>query len=385
MRWRTQPKLEGVTNGRRKLLYRSVADSLRQQLADGGLSDGAKVPSLRALAKQYNVSTITVRQALQTLEREGRLHCIPGVGVFVRPTIPGRTVVETMTVAFATIEIDTAFTSRIAHGIEEACQERGWCMQLLNAQGDTHLEARNLSRLAKSGVSGAIILPVSDAENLEALVELKICGFPFVLVDLSVPGLKVDMVASNHEKGAYAATEYFLNRGHRRVLMVTQFPKLSSVGARIRGYEQALVDHGIEPLRDWKIWMDNSITRRGGMEGRRWLGGCEATLPALPKFDPPIAILAHNAYSGWGVFEACRKTGLRIPEDVSVISFDDAEFTRALNPPMTTVAQRNSEIGRTAVEVLERRIASGTTEDPRQTLLDVDIIERGSVATVGGQ
>jgi len=380
-----QSKLESPHRGRRKLLYRSVADSLRQQLAQGGLPDGAKVPSLRVLAKQFNVSTITVRQALQTLEREGHLHCIPGVGVFVRPTIPSRPVVETTTIAFATIEIETAFTSWIARGVEEACQERGWGMHLFNARGDTHVEARNLSRLTRSGLSGAIILPVCDAENLEALVQLKLTGFPFVLVDLSISGLKIDVIASDHVKGARLATEYLLDKGHRRVLMIAQHSTMSSVPARIQGYEQALIDHGIEPLRDWKIWMDNAITCRGGKEGRRWLGGCEAALAALPKFEPPIAILAHNAYSGWGVFEACRRLGLRIPEDVSVISFDDAEFTRALNPPMTIVAQRTGDIGRVAIETLERRMAAGTMDNPQQILIDVDIIERGSVASLNGQ
>jgi DNA-binding LacI/PurR family transcriptional regulator len=372
----------GSPTRRKKLLYCSVAESLRQQLHDGGLLEGAKVPSLRALAKQYKVSTVTVRQALQTLEREGQLHSIPGVGVFVRPPVAGRRGVEVTTIAFASIEIDAAFTSRLAHGIEEACQQLGWSMQLLNAQGDAHLEARNLSRLVKTGVSGAVILPVSDAENLEALVQLKLSGFPFVLLDVCIPGLKVDVVASDHEKGAYLATEYLLERGHRRVVMVTQMPKYSSVGARIRGYEQALGDHGIEPLRDWKIWMDNAVTCRGGKEGRRWLGGCEAARAALPKFKPPIAVLAHNAYSGWGVFEACRQLGLRIPEDVSVICFDDAEFTRALNPPMTAVSQRTAEIGRAAVGMLERRLSTGNMEGTQQVMIDVDVIERGSVAVV---
>jgi LacI family transcriptional regulator len=302
--------------------------------------------------------------------------------VFVRPTVPVRRGTEVTTIAYATIEIDAAFTSQLAHGMEEACQQLGWSMQLLNAQGDTHLEARNLSRLVKTGVSGAIILPVSDAENLEALVELKLSGFPFVLVDLCVPGLKVDVVASDHEKGAYAATEYLLKRGHRQVLMVTQVPRFSSVGARIRGYEQALADHGLEAFRDWKLWIDDAVARRGGQEGKRWLGAREATLVALPKFEPPIAIFAHNAYSGWGVFEACRELGLSIPQDVSVICFDDAEFTRALNPPMTAVRQRTGEIGRAAVELLERRLSMGTMEDPQHLLVGVDIIERGSVACI---
>ncbi len=386
MALKERPNLEeDRQTGRKRPLYRSVSDAIRQRLVEGQLTAGARLPALRELASEFSVSTITIRQALQTLEREGRLHCIPGVGVFVRPTIPSRRAAEVTTIAFATIEIETAFTSLIARGIEDACQQHGWGMQLLNAQGDAHIEARNLSRLAKSGVNGAIILPVSDAENLEAMVQLKLGGFPFVMVDIQVTGLKIDSVSSDHEKGAYLATQYLLDHGHRRVTMLTQVPKMSSIAARIRGYEQALVDRGIEPLRDWKIWIDDAIMRREGVAGRRWLSACEAMLSALRRLEPPIAVLAHNAYSGWGVFEACRQAGVKIPTEVSVICFDDAEFNRAFDPPMTAVGQRAEEIGHAAVEALDRRLSAGTMDDPQQILIDVDIIERGSVASVDSQ
>jgi len=375
---------ESSQTTRKRPLYRSVSDAIRQRLVEGQLAAGARLPALRELASEFSVSTITVRQALQTLEREGRLHCIPGVGVFVRPSIPGRQAVESTVLAFATIDLDATLSGQIAHGIEEACQERGWAMQLLNARSDPHLEARNLSRLAKSGVSGAVILAHSDAENLEAMVQLKLSGFPFVLVDFAVPGLKVDVVSSDHEKGAYLATEHLIKLGHRHILMVTEMPNLSSRVARIAGYERALVRHGIQPLWEWKLWIDEATVVRGCLSGRSWLGGCEAVLPALKRFEPPIAIFAHNAYSGWGVFEACRQAGRRIPQDVSVICFDDAEFTRALNPPLTAVAQRTNEIGRRAVEMLDRRLSTGTMDNPQQVAVDVDLVERGSVAAIDG-
>jgi len=367
----------------RKLpLYRSVSEALRQRLKEGGMAAGTKLPPLRELASHFNVSTITVRQALRTLEQEGHLHCIAGVGVFVQPTIPTRPATERLTMAFASIEID-AYTNQIAHRIEEACQQRGWGMQIFNAQGDCQLEARNLSRFAKAGVSGAIILPLGDAENFEAMVRLKLSGFPFVLVDRSVAGLKIDTVESNHEKGAYLATKHLLGHGHRRIYMVSQSITLAPVSARARGYERALVDHGIEPRRAWKVIMDPEVTARGGREGRRWLGGREAMRPVLKAAEFPIAVFAHNAYSGWGVFEACRDLGVRVPDDVSIVCFDDLEFVRALTPPLTVVAQRIDEISRTAVELLERRLNSGPSAEYQHVLIDVDIIERGSVARLG--
>ncbi|UCD28690.1 MAG: GntR family transcriptional regulator [Planctomycetota bacterium] len=372
----------GEAAPKKRPLYRSITDTLRQQLMDGDLAAGARMPALRELAKKFNVSTITIRQALRVLEQEGRLHCIPGVGSFVRPTLPRETATEQITVAFVTIEIEGAYTSEIAHSIEEECQQRGWGMQLFNAQGFPHLEARNLSRLAKTGANAAIIVPVSDNENLEEMVRLKLADFPFVLVDRSIPGLKVDVVASDHEKGAYMATDYLLSQGHRKILMVGYTIMSSSITARIQGYEQALIDHGLEPLREWKVWIKDEAILRGCREHRPWLGGYEAVKPLLKKIEPPIAVFAQNSYSGWGVFEACREMGLNIPQEVSIICFDDSEFKRALTPHMTAIAQRTYEIGRLAVELLESRLSRGNTDDPQQILVDVDLVERESVSSL---
>jgi DNA-binding LacI/PurR family transcriptional regulator len=374
----------GGTDRKKRPLYRSITDTLRRQLMEGNLVAGARMPALRELAKQFNVSTITVRQALRSLEQEGHLHCIPGVGTFVRPNLPNRASTEQITVAFATIDIEGAFTSGVAHNVEQACQQRGWIMQILNAQDNSDIEARNLSRIARSGVSGAIILPVGKSENLEELFKLKITKFPFVLVDRVIPGLKVDVVASDHQKGAYLATEHLLKRGHRQIVMVSEPITPTPVQARVRGYEQALMDYGLTPLPEWKTCFVDDETRRLGRDTQRWQGGYEAAMPVLTKLKPPIAVFAHNSYSGWGVSEACRKMGLNVPKDVSIICFDDSEFTRALSPPMSAIAQRTDEIGAKAVELLEQRLVSNNTNEPQQILIDVDLVERESVATITG-
>jgi len=82
------------------------------------------------------------------------------------------------------------------------------------------------------------------------------------------------------------------------------------------------------------------------------------------------------------VFEACRELGLSIPRDVSIVCFDDSEFTWALDPPMTAIAQRTSDIGHIALDLLERRMASDSSGEPELVRVDVDLIERGSVATL---
>lgn len=364
---------------RRRFLHQSVCDALRWWLSQAAIKYGSRLPSLRELAKRFHVSTITVRQALRALEKEGQVQCIPGVGVFTASIAP-ETATRQAAIAFATIEIENALTAQVTECMGEVCLRRTWSMQLFGAHGDTELEARNLAYMAKSGLKGAVIVPADSTENIEAMVRLKLNGCPIVLIGRAVPGLQVDVVESDHEKGAYLAAEYLLTRGHRHVLMVTPKSMPTTSSTRLRGYEQALADHGLEPLRGWKVWIDDALTAQGRREGKNFWGGYAAVLPVLKESEPPIAVLAHDAHSGWGVFEACRELGLNIPNDVSIVCLDDAEFTQALSPPMTAIRERTKEVACAAVELLERRLLDEAGPRPQHVLVDVELIERGSVA-----
>jgi len=292
-------------------------------------------------------------------------------------------------VAFATADLTSSLDLGVARGIEKACKRRKWGVQLFDAHLDLEMETNNLQRLGDCGARGAIaiVLYAGTPATTEALSRLQADQMPLVLVDRSIPGLCGDVVESDHEKGAYRATKYLLDHGHRRVLMLTAPPDLTSVAARIRGYERALREAGLGPRPEWMVWVDLQTETRGVRDGHRWLGGYTAILPALRDQAFPLAVFCMNDYSGWGVYQACRELKLRIPEDVSVIAFDDSDITRAMTPPMTVVAQRTEELGRVAVELLERRLAAGRARNPSVTLLshalvDVDLIERQSVARV---
>jgi DNA-binding LacI/PurR family transcriptional regulator len=276
----------------------------------------------------------------------------------------------------------------IARGAQRGGQRGGWAVALLDAHWDVELEAANIRSLPEMGARGALVLPpFSSTTTADALHALQASSFPMVLVDMGAPGLRADMVSSDHEAGAQLATRYLFDRGHRRVLFLTHPPVSSSVVSRVAGYEQALRRAGIEPRPEWKAWIDLAVHQEGYRQGRKWWGGCQAILPLLRELQGPVAVLAVDSYTGWGVYEACRQLGLRIPEDVSVIAFDDIEIAHAVSPQMTIVSQRTDEIGRAAVDLLEKRIQSSS---PRHVgrrqitnvLIDVDLIERESVATI---
>lgn len=376
-----------VMPGAAEFLHRTVADALRSRVEAGQLVGGSKLPTLRRIADEFAVSTMTVRQAIRTLELEGHVYRIPGVGAFVRPQVPGRVVTQRM-LAFAASDLASAFEMGIARGVERACQKRGWSVQILDAQHEVEIEKRNMGRLPDSGSEGAMVLPTwGNNRCIEALFRLQQTGFPLVIVDRIPPGLQADLVESDHEQGAYMATKHLVDHGHRQVLMLTPPPLVSSIASRIQGYERALIDGGITPRADWKVWLNLELQASAFEQHRRWLGGYSAMMPVLKKTDPPVAVFAVDPYTAWGVYEACRELGLRIPQDVSVVGFDESEITQAMRPPITIISQRTDDIGDAAVDLLQKRIEAGAARRERRrvythVVVDVDLIERESVAHV---
>lgn len=361
--------------------YRAVTDALRLEMDEGRLAPGVRLPTLHQLADRYSVSTHTVRCAIRLLEREGRIYHVPAVGSFVGRDPRGtHTVRQQTTVVLITLDIGGSLEMGFARGIEQACQQRGWALQVLDSRMDIEIEDRNLARLPDLHVQGAIIVPTGSHDNIESLFRLKLAGFPMVLLDRTIPGLKVDIVESDHEGGAWLATKYLLDLGHQPVRMLTEWPRgTSSIQGRINGYERALREHGINPDPDWLIYIDPDISARGVKQDRYWLGPYEAVLPVLKQLKTPLAFFALNDYLCWGLYQACRELNLSIPDDVSVVAFDNSAITRAMIPAATTIAQRCQEIGERAVELLARRLQPERAGDPAEhVVLDVDLIEGGS-------
>ena len=144
-----------------------------------------------------------------------------------------------------------------------------------------------------------------------------------------------------------------------------------------------MLDYGKEPSRNFFVWVDPLDSYRGVQERKRWLEGYNAALPILKANKPPLAFFALNDYIGWGVYKACQELDLKVPDDISIVCFDDSDITQATTPPITVVAQRTASIAQKALELLERRLLPENKElQPEQVLIDVDLIKRESVASV---
>lgn len=261
-------------------------------------------------------------------------------------------------------DIENPFFATVARGLSDVVQEAGYTVVLANADENWDLERQALEVFDTRSVDGLVVAPApgSDASSLEKLSR----RIPLVAIDRDLPGLSVDAVLVDNVAGAASATRHLVNLGHREIGLVTEPPIVSSVSERIDGFEQALGEHGLK--------IEDSLKAVGTPKLE---GGLLAATELLTSPDRPQAIFATTNTMTAAVLAATAELGLRIPEDLSLVGFDDSEWMQLVSPPITVVRQPVYALGQAAGRLLNDRI-SGWTGDPTQLRLKTELVVRES-------
>ncbi|MBI5305416.1 MAG: LacI family DNA-binding transcriptional regulator [Chloroflexi bacterium] len=260
-------------------------------------------------------------------------------------------------------DIQNPFFTALVRAVEDVAYENQYTVLLCNSDENLQKEQLYIDVLSRERVAGVIIVPTG--KNCSPLLNLRM---PVVMVDRTVPGIITDSVVLDNVAGAYAATKHLIELGHQRIGLVGA-PLGVSVGVeRRKGYEKALRAH--------KLRVDEALIRAGDFKEQ---GGYEATLALLELAPRPTAIFAVNNLMTMGAFQAIAEKKLRIPQDISVIGFDDMPWLTLLTPPLTAVRQPTYEIGAQAAQLLFARMQN--TALPTQTrVFKPELIVRGSTA-----
>jgi len=311
-------------------------------------------PTIRDIATLAGVSPATVsrvingRPEVSEAVREKVLRVVAENGYTVtRPTLAG---MHTGLVGVTLPLIHHSYFSEILAGVGEAFYEHELPMVLCPTLHEHDREVTLLQRLRHGTTDGAIlILPEESQEELAALREQ---GYPFVIVDPRMtPDERVPTVSASHLSGAREATEHLLRLGHRRIAAITGPHGWIATEERLRGYRGALGEAGIAP--DPALQIDSNFRDNGGRL---------ATSALLSLPDPPTAIFAFNDMLAIGALQAIRQHGLRVPQDISVVGFDDTYEASIVHPALTTVRQPLAEMGRMAVAQLVRLLQNQRIE-----------------------
>lgn len=221
-------------------------------------------------------------------------------------------------------------------------------------------ERRHLARLSGTLIDGAVLVTPSvvDAD----------AGIPLVAIDPHTKSDGLPSVQSDNVIGAVMATRHLIEMGHRRIAFIAGRSDLSSSTQRQQGYEQTLAQAGIP--------VDPSMVRNGSYNREI---ARTAAFELLSHPHRPTAIFAANDLSALGTMDLAREIGLRVPQDLSVIGFDDIPEAAQSRPPLTTVRQPLQQMGRVGVRMLLDRLG-GATDGPQSVTLTTSLIRRGTTA-----
>lgn len=277
-------------------------------------------------------------------------------------------------------DIENPFFALAMRGISDVASAAGYSVILINSDENVEAEEEALEVLLDNQVDAVIVAPASSA-HVEHLTSAARAGRPLVLLDRRANGEGHDSVTVDNRSAAETATEELLRYGHRRIAFISthEYPHptyrrgeeitMSSVSDRVGGVLHALDSAGIE-APEQHIRLD---ARRRGVD--------TVTRELLGEERPVTAIIASDSLIAMAVFATIRAEGLRIPEDVSLIAFDNPEWTAVTTPPLTVVEQPIYDLGAAAARRALQRVRGESVAKPAM-VFGTRLVERGSVGAV---
>jgi LacI family transcriptional regulator len=329
------------------------------------------VPSERQISTRYGVSSITARRALLELTKEGLIYGHQGIGRFVSDLARERHV--TLLLAgfdAARWRSSAGAMGDIVGGATEATWRHDCAFHVVRV--DRPLDSALLGRLLEGSGYRGLLIRVADDVDPEHVDLLEAARFPYVYIRRHLPGRAMNCVIPADDVGMRLAVAHLAPLGHRRFGLLSAMPGLELVRERVRGYRAALAAHGLAADERYERLAD----RWDAAAGYR----CAAAL--LEQAPRPTAVVADVGLAA-GLYEAAAERGLRIPDDLAVVGYDEQHDTKLLLPGLTCVRTSHYEAARAATELL-LELMSGAEQGPRRLYIEPTLeIRESSGAGIG--
>jgi DNA-binding LacI/PurR family transcriptional regulator len=331
----------------------------------------ARPASIKDIAKLAKVSHSTVsralRNSLQVNERTAKRIRLIAKRFGYRPSAAARSLVthRTHTIGVVVTNISDPFVAGVVGGIEDGASRHGFSVFLANSNADPEQEIQIVQAFDERRVDGIVV--TSSRVGALYVPVLSRRQVPIVLLNNQHPSEFAYSVVIDGAQGSLGSTRHLLELGHRRIAYLgDQFGHQSDT-ERYSGYRAALNGAGLRLNRSLVVNGDGKA--EGALEPM-------SRLLALPR--RPTAVVCYNDMSAIGAMHKIRLAGLRVPEDISIVGFDDLHISQYLNPPLTTVRQPMHEMGLMAMETLIAILAGNTSE--QNIKVPGSLIVRGSTA-----
>ena len=332
------------------------------------------MPTVLDVAKRAGVSPITVSRVInnsgyvsESTKKRVEI-AVKELGYVPNTIARGLRSKRTHTLALVVTDITNPYFTLMARGVEDVAGESDYTVVYCNTDESEAKEEKYANILAQRKVDGVLLVPACS--NAKIIKFLESNGVTVVVLDRRVSGVETDFVRSDSENGAKDLIKLLIGLGHRRIAMITGPKEVSTSIDRIAGYRQALTEAGLS---------DNELVYYGAFNQQ---SGYELTHQAMNRAPKPTAIFGANNFITIGIIKALYESKVDVPGDVSVVGFDDLPESMLVRPFLTVARQPAYEMGRSATELLLKRISDGLSEDFHEIILPAEIIERESIGPI---
>lgn len=330
------------------------------------------MPTIADVARRTNVSVATVSRVIngtKYVSPELRARVLKAMEELnYRPNLIASSLrkQETCTVGLIVPDNANPFFSELAKGVEDFGFEHGYSVILCNSDYNLDRERSYVELLMAKQVDGLIFIP--SGPNTEHVRELlSEMGRRVVTVDRYTPELETDSIVVDNYAGGRLAAQHLLSLGHERIGCILRPGYLAHINDRIRGFCETLHQEGLD--------ISESLCVYGGFS---FAEGVRSARELLSRKSRPTAIFAYNDIMAVGVLRAAREIGLRVPDELAVVGFDNISLASFVTPQLTTIDQPKYRIGELAMETVISRLRGDPPDEPIRRVLDVQLIVRES-------
>lgn len=280
-------------------------------------------------------------------------------------------------IALMVPDLSNLYNAELTHNISLSAQEYNYHLSIFDANNSPERECINLRALRQSSVKGLIMSLCSSGDDLDRLIpyvqtiqEEK--QIPIILLNRSCVPFNCHTISTNNYKGGYLASSHLLELGHRKIGCITGPIDSTECRDRESGFRQAFINNGIPFDDKWII--NGDYTTDAGIQGAQYLMDQGVT-----------AIFAQNDMIAFGVYHYLRSKGLRVPEDISLVGFDNISLLSVIDVPLTTVSQPIKEIGNRALNIILKTPYVADSSERVALSLQPELVVRGSTAAPAGK
>lgn len=330
--------------------------------------------TMKDVAKKSGLSIATISKYINggNVLEENRVvidKAIKELGFEVNEIARGLKTNKTMTIGLLIPSLENIFFTSIVSNIESILIKNGYSTIICDYKEDKSLEKQKLDFLVKKMVDGIITMPMGcDLEVINSVINRNI---PVVLIDRALKGVECDTVLVDNLNASYNALEQLIILGHKRIGIICGPEDIYTAQERLKGYERV--------HEDYDMTIESELIKKGDYQVE---SGYRLLLELIEMEEPPTAVLVTNYEMTLGAVMAINESDIKVPDDISIIGFDNLQLAKVVKPPLSIVIQPVKQIGEVAANMILRRLKGDNSNFPSMIRLKTELMLKDSIKKV---